>query len=84
VAVIPTRPTTLLGQDHARGVVRSENRGTTWTASHAGLPEGVDVTNFAFDRRRPATIFAATGSRGIYRSDDGGVSWTPTGHTTRP
>ena len=84
VAVIPTRPTTLLGQDYARGVVRSADRGATWTASNTGLPEDADVTNFAFDRRRPTTIFAATGSRGIYRSEDGGVSWTPTGHITRP
>ena len=84
VAVVPTRPTTLLGQHYSRGVVRSLDRGATWTAANAGLPEDVDVANFAFDRRRPTTIFAATASRGIYRSDDGGVSWTPTRHAMRP
>jgi photosystem II stability/assembly factor-like uncharacterized protein len=84
VAVVPTRPTTLLGQHYQLGLVRSADRGATWTASTPGLPDDVDVTNFAFDRRRPTTIFAATGSRGIYRSEDGGVSWTPTGHATRP
>jgi photosystem II stability/assembly factor-like uncharacterized protein len=83
VAVVPTRPTTLLGQDYQRGVVRSVNGGATWTPSNAGLPPEVDVAHFAFDRRRPTTIFAATGSRGIYRSEDAGRSWTPTGHATR-
>jgi photosystem II stability/assembly factor-like uncharacterized protein len=84
VTVVPTRPTTLLAQDHRRGVVRSTDGGATWTPSTAGVPDGVNVSRFAFDRRRPATIFAATDSRGVYRSADGGLSWTPTGHATRP
>lgn len=84
VAVVPTRPTTLLGQDYQRGLVRSVDGGATWTASNAGLPGKVDVTNYAFDRRHPTTIFAATRGRGIYRSEDAGLSWTPAGHATRP
>jgi photosystem II stability/assembly factor-like uncharacterized protein len=84
VAVVPTRPTTMLGQHYQRGLVRSADGGATWTPSNTGLPPNATVTHFAFDRRRPTTIFAATGSRGIYRSEDAGVSWTPTGHATRP
>jgi photosystem II stability/assembly factor-like uncharacterized protein len=84
VAVVPTRPTTILGQDYQLGLVRSADGGATWTPSTLGLPPGVAVTHLAFDRRRPATIFAATESRGIYRSEDAGVSWTPTGHGVRP
>jgi hypothetical protein len=84
VAVVPTRPATMLGQHYQRGLVRSADGGATWTPSNTGLPPDAAVTHFAFDRRRPTTIFAATGSRGTYRSEDAGVSWTPTGHATRP
>ncbi len=84
VTVVPTRPTTLLGQAYGRGVVRSTDGGATWIPSASDVPDGVNVSRFAFDRRRPATIFAATDSRGVYRSADGGLSWTPTGHATRP
>jgi photosystem II stability/assembly factor-like uncharacterized protein len=84
VSLVPTRPSTLLGQRFDGGLTRSTDGGTTWTPAHTGLPPSVAVTHVAFDRRRPATIFAATAGRGIYRSEDAGVSWTPTGYATTP
>ena len=84
VAVVPTTVTTLLAQEYQRGVVRSVDGGRTWTPSGLGLPTGVDVTAFTFDRRRPSVIFAATSNRGVYRSDDGGSRWAPAGLETRP
>jgi photosystem II stability/assembly factor-like uncharacterized protein len=80
VSLVPTKPTTLLGQPYQGGLARSIDGGTTWTPAHAGLPSGDAVTHVTFDRRRPTTLFAATASRGIYRSEDAGVSWTPAGY----
>lgn len=81
--VVPTSPTTLLGQPFDRGLVRSTDAGDHWTPSDAGLPLGIDVTQVVSDPRRPHVLFAATASRGIYRSTDAGMSWRPAGRVVR-
>lgn len=82
-AVVPTSPTTLLGQPFDSGLVRSTDAGDHWTPADTGLPPGVDVTRIVSVPRRPHVLFAATASRGIYRSTDAGVSWQPVGRVVR-
>lgn len=75
--LVPTAPTTIIGQLYGGGLVRSTDGGNRWRVA-GGLPEGTEVTSVAFDRRRPTTLFAGTTNRGVYRSTDAGVTWRPT------
>jgi hypothetical protein len=58
-------------------VVKSTDRGLTWTGAGNGLPD-VPVTKIQVDPRDGNTAYAAT-HLGIYRTTDGGTSWTPYG-----
>ena len=54
-------------------IFRSTNRGTTWTAISAGLPDA-PVNAFAVDSDRPGYLYAGT-DVGAFYSVDNGVSW---------
>jgi photosystem II stability/assembly factor-like uncharacterized protein len=75
IAPDPEAPDTILvGDACGAGIVRSENGGTTWTPSTAGLLDG-HVLSIAFGPG--ATVLAGTLHRGVFRSEDGGRTWSP-------
>src|SRR5256714_2687122 len=73
IAVSPAHPSVLLAATQGRGVLRSEDSGTTWTAAIAGI-DGAWVVRF--DPQQPATAYAGTQTAGLYKSTDEGKTWT--------
>jgi photosystem II stability/assembly factor-like uncharacterized protein len=57
------------------GVVKSRDRGRTWSGGFT-LVQAI-VPSLAIDPRRPETLYAGT-YRGLFRSPDGTAHWTPT------
>jgi hypothetical protein len=75
---VPMRP---LIAATTKGLFRSGDGGTTWTAS-TGAPQGMWMTNASFSSLDPDLVYVgsdAAGSTGgdLLRSVDGGVSFTP-------
>jgi len=66
------------------GIIKSTDRGETWTVMNAGLPSG-DFTArpLVIDPRSPETLYvgyvdrSGTGVGGIVKSTDGAASWKP-------
>ena len=56
-------------------LVRSTDRGQTWTLISGGLPEKGTVYSIALDHEEPALLFAGT-EFGVFTSLDGGMSWS--------
>jgi hypothetical protein len=75
---VPQRPLVVAT---SKGLYRSGDGGTTWTAS-TGIPQGMVMTTATFSTLDPNLVYAgsdAAGSTGgdLVRSVDGGVSFTP-------
>jgi hypothetical protein len=84
IAVDPQTPTTLYAAVYAgdigspRGVYKSTNGGSTWTASNTGLVyQG--VTEIIVHPQNPSTIYVTNDSGGISRSTNGGAAWSTFG-----
>jgi photosystem II stability/assembly factor-like uncharacterized protein len=85
VAVDPTNPDVLYAALQLGHVIRSNDRGRTWTLLASGLD--CDVHTILIDPVDPRRLIVATGGhdarlgkapgRALYRSDDGGTAWTP-------
>jgi photosystem II stability/assembly factor-like uncharacterized protein len=63
--------------EHEAHVYRSANRGATWTAIAANLPD-VPANDVLVDAADPQTLFLAT-DVGVYATRNGGASWFPLG-----
>lgn len=59
----------------AQGVLKSVDKGITWTAQSTGM-RSLDITDIALHPSNPAIRFAATRHSGIARSLDGGNTWS--------
>jgi photosystem II stability/assembly factor-like uncharacterized protein len=61
------------------GVLKSVDRGVTWSQTDQGLPPAEDstflTTAMAISPSQPATIYLGT-SAGLYRSSDAGMNWS--------
>ena len=57
----------------SRGILRSEDGGTSWTEQSQGLPE-TRVLRVRIARSSPNVVWATT-ANGVARSDDGGKTW---------
>lgn len=69
---LPGEPSSVLVGIEVGGVIRSADRGKTWSELNRGVY--VDVHSVRPDRERTGQLFAVTG-RGFYASEDGGLSW---------
>ncbi|HEX7185597.1 MAG TPA: hypothetical protein VF756_27480 [Thermoanaerobaculia bacterium] len=58
-----------------RGLLKSLDRGDTWTRADAGLPEETASYDLAIDPAEPGGLYLAT-SQGVFKSSDGGASWS--------
>ncbi|HKV08826.1 MAG TPA: hypothetical protein VJ725_11850, partial [Thermoanaerobaculia bacterium] len=56
-----------------RGVLRSRDRGASWTPSNRGL-SGNAISGLALDPGRP-WIYASVEGVGLFKSENGGASW---------
>lgn len=56
------------------GVLRSTDRGKSWSAADEGLPHP-NVTALATHATLPDTVYAVLGESGIYRSQEAGDGW---------
>lgn len=74
LAAHPTQPDVLFAGGHGAGVVRSDDGGSTWTSSDAGI-DGTDIHGLAINQRDPAYLYAYSVGHGVYSSVDGGDSW---------
>jgi photosystem II stability/assembly factor-like uncharacterized protein len=85
VAVDPRNPDVLYAALQLGHLIKSKNRGRTWTLLANGLD--CDVHTILIDPADPHRLLVATGGhdsrlgrapgRALYRSDDGGADWTP-------
>lgn len=72
LAVDPSRPEIIFAGTQGGGLLRSADRGSTWTAS--GL-DGKIVKSIAVSPHESEVVFAGTKPAHLYRSEDGGASW---------
>jgi len=57
------------------GLLRSTNRGASWSLSNWGL-SGFAVSGLAADPNSPATLYAALSQWGVMKSTDRGANWS--------
>lgn len=60
-------------EEYQPHVLRTDDFGSSWTATDAGLPE-VPVNDLVIDPERPDRLFLATDA-GVFLSEDAGLSW---------
>lgn len=88
IAIDPTNSSTLFvglansANSELRGVFRTEDAGSSWSALRTGLPAAANVFSLAMDPQDPRTLYAGTDS-GAYQTRDAGASWFPIGQQLR-
>ena len=75
----PFDPSVVFAGTDGRGIYKSTTGGDSFFYSGAGIPPGISVFNFAFDRNS-AVVYAST-SAGVYKNVDAGASWLRTALT---
>jgi photosystem II stability/assembly factor-like uncharacterized protein len=66
----------LYARGDAGALLKSIDRGITWTAIGAGLPTADGLGALVADTSDPSVLYIGTGGHGVFRSADGGISWT--------
>ena len=75
IAIHPQNPDILYIGTYGRGVYKSTDGNTSWTAMNNGLPS-YPVRTIVIDPNNPEILYAGTSGSGIYKSTNGGASWT--------
>lgn len=75
LAINPIKSSVLYAGGARMGVVKSVDRGATWTAINTGLTNQA-IRTLTLDPRQPEMLFAGTNG-GAFRTMDGGAHWTP-------
>lgn len=65
----------LVGTDNG-SILRSADRGATWTSSYWGV-SGYPVNSMVVDPSNPQILYVSLSGRGIYKSTNRGASWAP-------
>ncbi len=76
LAVDPQNANKLYAGFMRGGIMISEDGGTTWRASSAGMVPETSIFDLVADATHPGVVYAASNDAGVYRSTDGGESWT--------
>jgi photosystem II stability/assembly factor-like uncharacterized protein len=64
------------GVGSAASIMKSSDRGATWSKADAGIPN-TTIWTIAPDPVRPGVLYAGSGDSGAFKSTDGGASWAP-------
>jgi len=85
----PIHPATLYALPSRESLLKSTDRGTTWSVAAKGLPTEYErwegISSLVIDPTNPDVLYASqaydhsTDRHPLYRSTDGGVSWTAWG-----
>jgi photosystem II stability/assembly factor-like uncharacterized protein len=76
VAVAPSDPDVIYLTTHGDGVLRSDDRGTSWRPASGGLAD-LTLQEVAVSPTAPQIVFAAGAlTGGLFRTTDGGVTWS--------
>ena len=79
LAVDPESGNTVFAGTDASGVLRSQDSGTSWSASNQGLFASTGVTALAADPLVPFSLYASTSPGGLFKSTDRGATWAAPG-----
>ena len=74
IAVHPQNRDTAWAGTLGKGIFKTSDGGSRWTAASTGLGD-LNVEALAVDPTRPDVLYAGTGSKGVYKSRDGGATW---------
>jgi photosystem II stability/assembly factor-like uncharacterized protein len=74
IAQHPTNRSVLIAGTEGNGIYSTQNGGTWWTKSEAGIDHTTFYT-FAFNPINPDVVYAGGYVTGVYKSVDGGNSW---------
>jgi photosystem II stability/assembly factor-like uncharacterized protein len=74
VATTAEAPDSLYAAGSGAGIMRSDDRGTTWRTVSDDLPSQ-EVAAFAVHTFRPDTLYAWIEGQGVFRTEDSGGSW---------
>jgi photosystem II stability/assembly factor-like uncharacterized protein len=66
--------TTVYANSSTRGVVKSSDGGTTWSAAGSGLPRNF-ANSLLSDPQHAGTLYAAT-QNGVFKTTNGGTGWS--------
>jgi photosystem II stability/assembly factor-like uncharacterized protein len=72
----PTDPAVLYAIGEVGGLLKSTDRGITWTQIGAGLPTDVSLGALVADPANPSVLYVGTMGHGVFRSTDAGLTWT--------
>ena len=75
IAVDPEDSTRLYAGFARAGLAVSEDGGSSWKVSSAGMIPETSIIDLAVDKAHPGVIYAASFDSGVYRSMDSGASW---------
>ena len=79
LAVDPDSGNTVFAGTDANGVLRSQDSGTSWSASNQGLFASTAVTALAVDPLVPFSLYASISPGGLFKSTDRGATWAAPG-----
>lgn len=72
----PADSAVLYALGESGGLLKSTDRGITWTAIGTGLPTDVGLGLLVGDPSNPAVLYIGVAYNGVFRSADAGRTWT--------
>ncbi len=72
----PADSAVLYALGESGGLLKSTDRGITWTAIGAGLPTDAGLGLLVGNPSNPAVLYIGVGYNGVFRSADAGRTWT--------
>lgn len=78
LVIDPNNPDIVFAGTQKQGIYRTLNGGKQWNTVKQGLPEGAQVSVFAFDPMNPETVYVGT-NRGLFSSNNNGDNWNNVG-----
>ncbi len=74
LALTSLNPPTLFAGSSGQGLFRSQDNGSTWTALHTDLPQGITVNSIVPDQTQIGVVYLGTDA-GVFVSTNNGDNW---------
>jgi hypothetical protein len=75
LAIDPKNTSVIYAGTYDRGVLKSTDQATSWSAINGGLTN-TNVTALAINPKNTSTIYAGTDGGGVFKSTNGGDDWS--------